>query len=185
VEVRVEIKDYAAAAVSTAIYPQSDRYIYPSLGIGGEVGELCEKLGFLSWASREGRGPARKEVGDVLWYIAATANDAGLKMENLSSWDTFEDLGQYTFSSTISIGRLAGRGGAVCELAKKCIRDDHRVLTDERRGKVKDALAVLLFDLAAICNSYGISIAEAAEENLTNLQSRKDRGTLQGSGDNR
>lgn len=181
----MEIKDYAAAAISTAIYPQSDRYIYPSLGIGGEVGELCEKLSQLNWASREGRGSARKEAGDVLWYIAATANDAGLKMEDLSSWDTFEQLGEYTFSSTISIGRLAGRAGAICELAKKCIRDYGRVLTDEYRGKVKDALSLLLFDLAAICHSYGISIAEAAEENLAKLQSRKDRGVLGGSGDNR
>jgi NTP pyrophosphatase (non-canonical NTP hydrolase) len=181
----MKLLDYAKQARSTAIYPQSDSYIYPSLGIGGEVGELCEKLDKLNWASRDDRGPARKEVSDVLWYIAAVAHDAGIPMDKLSDWDTFDELTQFVFSSKISIGRLAGRAGVVCELAKKCIRDDGRVLTAERRGKVKEALSNLLYDLAAICHSYGISIAEAAEENLAKLQSRKERGTLQGSGDNR
>lgn len=181
----MEIVDYAEQARSTAVYPQADKYIYPSLGVGGEIGELCEKLDKISWMSPvHDQGPARKEVGDVLWYIAAVCYDANLSMKNLIGMETFEELEEFT-NYTESIGSLAGKAGVICELAKKCIRDDGRQLTEDRRNHVRAALANLLLCLSAICNSYGISIAEAASDNLAKLQDRKNRGVLGGSGDNR
>src|SRR5579875_3189942 len=61
---------------------------------------------------------------------------------------------------------LAGEAGEVAEHAKKLLRDDAGVLTDERREAMAKELGVVLWYLAQIA-------------------SRKQRGVLHGSGDDR
>jgi len=172
--------EYAKQARSTAIYRADRWYEYPSLGLGGEIGELCGKLDECDING------ARKEVGDIIWYVANTALDAGLTIEEIAfGCDTFHDIERLPVKETSPLG-LAALGGKACELAKKFIRDDDGKMTNERRENVKETLGSILLALASISRQLGqFTLAEAAEENIAKLRSRKERGKLQGSGDNR
>lgn len=76
---------------------------------------------------------------------------------------------------------LAGEVGEVCEKVKKNIRDG-RILDKEDLTK---ELGDVLWYLSAVALDLGISLQDIAETNINKLTSRKERGVLQGSGDNR
>ena len=75
----VRLDRYQAWARQVAIYPDvGNNLIYPALGLAGEAGEFCNKVkkvqrdhgGVLT---EEMRDSLAKELGDVLWYLAACA----------------------------------------------------------------------------------------------------------------
>jgi NTP pyrophosphatase (non-canonical NTP hydrolase) len=81
-----DFNDYQEVAMSTAVYPQKGSNLaYPALGLNGEAGEVAEKVkkilrdkgGVLDEDSRQA---LMKELGDVLWYVAAMCSEAGLRM---------------------------------------------------------------------------------------------------------
>jgi NTP pyrophosphatase (non-canonical NTP hydrolase) len=83
------LNDYQTAARSTAIYPKEYRVVYPALKLAGEAGEVAEKVGKALRDANGQFGQPRvdalgKELGDVLWYIAALAYDLGLSLESIA-----------------------------------------------------------------------------------------------------
>lgn len=76
---------------------------------------------------------------------------------------------------------LAGEVGEVCEKVKKNIRDG-RVLDKEDLTK---ELGDVLWYLSAVALDLGISLQDIAQTNINKLTSRKERGVIHGSGDNR
>lgn len=84
----MELNEYQAGAVSTAIY--EDKIVYPTLGLTGEAGEVANKV---KKVLRDNKGvfteskkvEIAKELGDVLWYIANTANDLGYDLEHIAA----------------------------------------------------------------------------------------------------
>jgi len=74
-----------------------------------------------------------------------------------------------------------GEVGEVYSLLAKNIRDE----TDFEPEKIKKELGDCLWFLATICNDFGLSLDDVAKANLEKLLSRKIRGTLTGSGDDR
>ena len=74
-----------------------------------------------------------------------------------------------------------GEVGEVYSLLAKNIRDE----TDFEPEKIKKELGDCLWFLATICNDFGLSLDDVAKANLDKLLSRKIRGTLTGSGDDR
>lgn len=97
--------------------------------------------------------------------------------------------------------KLAGEAGEVSEKIGKAIRDDglvgpvpgddpHTVyvehsVTPERREALKGELGDVLWYVASAARELGYDLADIASANLDKLASRKARGTLSGSGDNR
>jgi NTP pyrophosphatase (non-canonical NTP hydrolase) len=78
------LKQYQDRARVTAIYPKAQSIIYPALGLAGEAGEVAEKI--KKWI-RDGnldRDAIAKELGDVLWYIAAMATDLDLDLDRIA-----------------------------------------------------------------------------------------------------
>ena len=87
------LTDYAAAAAEVAFYPGAgapEGLAYSALGLNGESGEVAELVKKMlrddgGLLTDERRGRLRKELGDVLWYVAAAARDAGLSLEDVAA----------------------------------------------------------------------------------------------------
>ena len=85
----INFKTYQDGAKSTAVYPESAKLIYPALGLCGESGEVAEKIKKII---RDGNGEVTpekrteilKEIGDVLWYIAALCTDLDADMGDVA-----------------------------------------------------------------------------------------------------
>ena len=81
-----------------------------------------------------------------------------------------------------------GLANEVCEVAgkiKKIFRDKEGKISEEDRQALKQELGDVLWYLTQICTELGLTLEEVAEANLVKLFSRLERGTIQGSGDNR
>lgn len=85
----MSFNEYQEKAKGTAVYPDSLKVIYPTLGLAGETGEVCEKV---KKVVRDNNGVfenAKKEeiileLGDVLWYVANVAADLGIALEEVA-----------------------------------------------------------------------------------------------------
>lgn len=80
---------------------------------------------------------------------------------------------------------LCGEAGEVAEKIKKMVRDDHGVLTAQRREALAHELGDVLWYLAQLTTEAGLDLACVAEANLEKLRSRQHRHQLSGSGDDR
>ena len=80
---------------------------------------------------------------------------------------------------------LAGEAGEVAEKIKKILRDHGGVVKSELKEEIKKELGDVLWYVAQISTEFGLSLRDIAVANLEKLQSRKNRGQIQGSGDNR
>lgn len=86
----MEFKEYEKLAAKTAIYPErGHNLIYPVLGLLGESGEVAEKvkklIRDLDYDIDENfTENIKKELGDVLWYIAAICFELGISMEEVA-----------------------------------------------------------------------------------------------------
>lgn len=77
----MDLNEYQARAITTAIYPNRRNNIeYPTLGLAGEAGEICNKVKKIQ-RDHGGKMPLEmrtnliKELGDVLWYAALVADE--------------------------------------------------------------------------------------------------------------
>ena len=86
----MRFSEYQRRSRETAVYPQAgDNLVYPALGLCGEAGETAEKIkkairddgGVLTDERREALAA---ELGDVLWYVAQLATEAGLELDRLA-----------------------------------------------------------------------------------------------------
>ena len=80
---------------------------------------------------------------------------------------------------------LAGEAGEVCEKIKKIMRDQKGFITQENEDELVKELGDVLWYVANIASEINRNMSEIAEVNLQKLEDRKNRGKLQGSGDNR
>jgi len=80
---------------------------------------------------------------------------------------------------------LNGEAGEVADIVKKIDRDDDGILSTEKREKIIKELGDTLWYLSRVCSEINISMEEVAKRNIFKLNSRKERGVLKGSGDDR
>ena len=80
---------------------------------------------------------------------------------------------------------LAGEAGEVADKVKKVLRDNNGVFTDEKKLELAKELGDAIWYCATLARDLGYSLEEICKMNLDKLQSRKDRGVIGGSGDNR
>ena len=86
----MELSDYQRQSRVTAVYPDAGRnLVYPTLGLSGEAGEVAEKVKKMirddaGVLTDERRAALAKELGDVLWYVAQVATEAGLDLDEVA-----------------------------------------------------------------------------------------------------
>ncbi|MFA6160145.1 MAG: nucleoside triphosphate pyrophosphohydrolase family protein [Parcubacteria group bacterium] len=86
----MNFEEYQEKSRKTAIYPNAgENFVYPTLGLSGEAGEVAEKIkkvirdkdGVMDDESRE---MIKKELGDVLWYVAQLASELKLPLDDIA-----------------------------------------------------------------------------------------------------
>jgi NTP pyrophosphatase (non-canonical NTP hydrolase) len=122
----MNFKEYQEAARKTAIYPRSFSVIYPAIGLGGESGEVLEKI--------------KKIIRDTPQESMPPTADGVMKL----------------------------------------IR-----IPEDRKQELLKELGDVLWYVSNIASDLEVPLEDIAELNIRKLQSRKDRGAVQGSGDNR
>ena len=80
-----ELNDYQAAAMGVRLESADERY-----ALDGLVGEVGEIFSLLAKARRDGKKDdhelmVKKELGDVLWFIAAIAADNGYTLSDIAN----------------------------------------------------------------------------------------------------
>jgi len=94
----MNIIEYEQIIAHTAVYPKSVGLMYCALGLMGEAGEVSEKIKKLvrdtdylqtKEYSDEFKESVKKELGDVIWYCTALANelDMGLSEIMLANYE--------------------------------------------------------------------------------------------------
>ena len=104
----MNFNEYQKKALETAIYPtpyvegrDPDKYVfldekvnvgyvYPALGLVGEAGEVAEKVKKLirdkqGCFNQEDVEAIKKELGDVLWYVAVLAEEFFIPLEEVAA----------------------------------------------------------------------------------------------------
>lgn len=97
---------------------------------------------------------------------------------NLTKDDQLKELMQQVLG-------LGDESGEVLAIFKKWIRDKDADILQLDKGSVKKEMGDILWYIAVIAHDLDISLDDLARTNLEKLASRKERGVLGGSGDNR
>jgi NTP pyrophosphatase (non-canonical NTP hydrolase) len=80
---------------------------------------------------------------------------------------------------------LVGETGEVAEKIKKLFRDDKGKLSEVKKQEIVKELGDVMWYLAQLSTELGLKLSDVLKINLEKLSSRKLRGKLHGSGDNR
>lgn len=76
---------------------------------------------------------------------------------------------------------LCGESGEIAEKVKKWLRGDHEIPREDLLKELGDPL----WYLTALAYDLGYSLQDVVDANVSKLSSRKERGVLKGSGDDR
>lgn len=93
-----------------------------------------------------------------------------------------DDLAKQVIYLTLG---LNGEAGEVAEKVKKVLRDTDGDFSQLNLDDIKKELGDVLWYISTLSNVLGLELEDIASTNLDKLFSRKDRGAIQGSGDNR
>lgn len=165
----MKIEDYKEFIKTTAIYPKDCAIEYLLLGLIGEAGELCntykkvlrDNLPESEWVPK-----FKKELGDFFWYLYQLGN------EDSNAFNTHLVLGESLYENETFIECLLKLNLEINTLI------NWHIGSVVFRGLSRNISLIIYHFL----NS---SIEEILQMNVDKLQSRKERGVLGGSGDER
>ena len=81
---------------------------------------------------------------------------------------------------------LVSEVGELGDLVKKWMRDEVELgFLQPDPDRTKKELGDILYYLTAICHAFNLTLEEVAATNIEKLESRLERGKIQGSGDDR
>ncbi|MFH0711275.1 MAG: nucleoside triphosphate pyrophosphohydrolase family protein [Candidatus Aenigmatarchaeota archaeon] len=87
----MEFDEYQEKAGTTAMYPDvGNNFIYPTLGLAGETGEIVEKVKKLirdknSKPDGQFKEEIKRELGDLLWYMARVSSEFGISLSDVAA----------------------------------------------------------------------------------------------------
>ena len=85
--------EYQSEASKTALYPRRlSNLEYPTLGLAGEAGEVANVVKKIQRdhggvINDEIRAKLKDELGDVLWYISACADELGISLDEIAEYN--------------------------------------------------------------------------------------------------
>ena len=106
----MDFDNYQKEARKTAIYPNKDKnFIYPTLGLVGETGEVAEKIKKILRDKKgrfdvESKIAIKKELGDVLWYLSNLCDELNLSLSDVAKTNLKK------LNLRLTKGRISGSG---------------------------------------------------------------------------
>lgn len=107
---KMNFEEYQKLSRETAFYPDiNNNFIYPTLGLIGESGEVAEKIKKIirddnGLVKEEKRQEIMKELGDVLWYLSQISSELKLSLDDVAK------LNIEKLNSRHKRGKLGGSG---------------------------------------------------------------------------
>jgi NTP pyrophosphatase (non-canonical NTP hydrolase) len=98
--------------------------------------------------------------------------------------DTKEGVEHYINYIYPALG-LAEEAGEVAGKYAKAVRDNAGVIDEKRKQEIVKELGDVLWFVSELCTNLGVTLEDVAQKNIDKLASRKERGKIHGSGDNR
>src|SRR5437868_14402759 len=89
----MNFEEYQTEASATALYPRRMSNLeYPTLGLAGEAGEVANIVKKIQRdhggvLNDDIRVKLKDELGDVLWYISACADELGLTLNEIAEYN--------------------------------------------------------------------------------------------------
>lgn len=89
----MKFEEYQAKASVTALYPRRMSNLeYPTLGLAGEAGEVANIVKKIQrdlggQINDDFRLKLKDELGDVLWYISACADELGITLDEIAEYN--------------------------------------------------------------------------------------------------
>ncbi|CAN5348335.1 nucleoside triphosphate pyrophosphohydrolase family protein [soil metagenome] len=89
----MNFEEYQSEASQTALYPRRmENLEYPTLGLAGEAGEVANIVKKIQRdhggvITDDTRAKLKDELGDVLWYISACADELGLTLSQIAEYN--------------------------------------------------------------------------------------------------
>jgi NTP pyrophosphatase (non-canonical NTP hydrolase) len=86
----MKLSEYQEKAGTTALYPNVGKNpYYAALGLAGEAGEIANTIKKIQRddggvITDKKRAEIKKELGDVLWYVACVASEIGLDLDKVA-----------------------------------------------------------------------------------------------------
>jgi NTP pyrophosphatase (non-canonical NTP hydrolase) len=82
----MELNDFQARCMRTAVYPRQQAVTYCTLGLVSEAGEVAGKLKkYIRGDSGWDQNGMITELGDVLWYVAMLAEELDVPLDDLAA----------------------------------------------------------------------------------------------------
>lgn len=178
-------KIYQERAAQTAIYPnRGSNLAYAAMGLAEEASEVlaCE-INLPKTPSRVEN--LTKEIGDVMWYVAACAHEVESSFEEVSELSLTSSTLEQITNHELYAQEMLLRASAICGRAKKVMRDDAGKITVAKRAQILSHLAVILALARFYAESIDTSLSDILAANIVKLEQRKSKGTLKGDSDNR
>ncbi len=188
----MDIGEYQSKARGTAIYleEKGSRLIYPALGLVGECGEVADKIKKTirgDGVTEKSIAAIGKELGDCCWYIANICCDADLDIAMINS---MADAHMAASLKKLTLPQLVL---CMCRLASsiaEVLEKWHSLYdgqTNERSRFIgfPRNLSEIISCIKEIASRHDFTLEEIYTANIEKLTSRKERGKLRGSGDDR
>lgn len=188
---KMELNKYKNIINKTAVYPKTVNdfgKMYTYLGLIGEFREMQDAYAKCIYgyspAQFENKKQLSKEIGDVIWYITATANEfdlnkkefddlfTNINVQNDPYYNNSEEI--YQIINSFSFETLA-------ENFKKFYRDGKKIPKELIINKLTEVCDIL----GQIISDEDFTFDNILEENYNKLIKRRETGTLKGDGDNR
>lgn len=188
----MNISEYQSKARSTAIYleEKDSRLIYPALGLVGECGEIADKI--KKTIRGDGVTPKSieaigKELGDCCWYLANICCDVDL---DLGMIDSMSGAHMIAGLKKLNLPQLVLRMCRLASLVAEVLEQWHYLYDNRPSERCRFIgfprnLSEIISCIKEIASRHDFTLEEIYTANIEKLTSRKERGKLRGSGDDR
>lgn len=172
------LSDYQKEALKTS--DETNTLEYCVLGLVSEAGEVAgvvKKWLRGDYGEATMRAKMLDELGDVLWYVALTADRV---KESMLGRVTFTEFHEFTWNALEPDSRRLGR------LVSFLVHGTtEAVMADGDFQNIRDCLPGTVASLSNLAFITGHTLDGIAAHNIAKLRDRQQRGVIRGSGDRR